>query len=312
MSTLPSTTPSTPRPTPRILLFGKGGQVATELTPLLMLLGELRVLGPEDCDFANPAPLAQIISAFRPSIIVNGAAYTAVDKAETEPDVAKAVNADAMGVIGQAAREIGALVVHFSTDYVFDGTATTPYTESDKPNPRSVYGSTKLQGEILLQESGADHMIFRTAWVYSSVGKNFLKTMLKLAAEREELRVVSDQFGTPTHARTIAAGTVLALKTWMGAEPSRRAAMQGIFNLVSSGSCSWCDFTNAIVESARSLTDVRCAKVTPIATADYPTPAKRPQFSVLNNSRFCQIFGLNLPDWRSMVSLTVHDLVAAR
>jgi dTDP-4-dehydrorhamnose reductase len=298
--------------TPRILLFGKGGQVATELTPLLMLLGELRVLGPEDCDFANPAGLAPIIAEYAPNIIVNGAAYTAVDKAESEPELAAAVNAEALAVIGKAARALDALVVHYSTDYVFDGTSSKPYTESDTPNPKSVYGSTKLQGERLLQESGADHMIFRTAWVYSSVGKNFLKTMLKLAAEREELRVVSDQFGSPTHARTIAAGTALALTTWLHAAADRRAALQGVFNLVSSGKCTWCDFTNAIIESARTLTDVRCARVIPIATADYPTPAKRPTFSVLDNSHFCKTFGLHLPDWRPMVPFTVNDLLGAR
>jgi dTDP-4-dehydrorhamnose reductase len=277
-----------------------------------MLLGELRVLGPEDCDFANPSGLAPIIAEYAPNIIVNGAAYTAVDKAESEPELAAAVNAGALAVIGKAARALGALVVHYSTDYVFDGTSSTSYTESDTPNPKSVYGSTKLQGERLLQDSGADHMIFRTAWVYSSVGKNFLKTMLKLAAEREELRVVSDQFGSPTHARTIAAGTVLALKTWLDAAPAARPALQGIFNLVASGNCSWCDFTNSIVESARTFTEIRCGKVTPIATADYPTPAKRPTFSVLDNSHFCKTFGLHLPNWRPMVSLTVHDLVSAR
>lgn len=296
---------------PRILLFGQGGQVATELEPLLAVLGHLRVMGIQDADFTQPRTLGPIVADWRPDIIVNAAAYTAVDQAEKEADLATLVNASAVGALAQAAKACGALVVHYSTDYVFDGTASTPYRESDTCHPQSTYGRTKRQGEILLQESGAPHMLFRTAWVYSAVGKNFLKTILRLAKERDELRIVADQIGCPTHAATIAASTALALHRWLLTDPLERAALQGTFHLVSRGACSWFDFASAIVEAARQEAkgaSIRCTKVTPLTTAEYPTPAKRPQYSVLDTTLFEERFGLALPPWQGLIKDTVGRL----
>jgi dTDP-4-dehydrorhamnose reductase len=301
----------------KILLTGKNGQVGFELARhLAATQHELVSVGSADCDLSKPAAIRDLIHAVKPDVLINPAAYTAVDRAESEPDLAKAINVDAPEVMANELKKTGGLLIHFSTDYVFDGHKTTPYNELDTPNPQSVYGQTKLQGEQAITASGVDHVILRTSWVFGSHGHNFLKTMLRLAAEREELRVVNDQFGAPTSARFLAQMVTLMLGR-LGPvragnqEAKERAALNGLYHGSCSGRTSWYDYAKFAIELARrnGVKLKRPAdKLIPIPSSAYPTPAARPANSVLDNTKLEQTFGIQRPDWQSDVEQVIQAL----
>lgn len=298
----------------RILVTGATGQVGGELAKTLALLGEVVIPGRAEMDLSHAGSVRAIIRAVQPRWIVNAAAYTAVDKAESEPELAYAINAEAVRAIGEEARLIGAGVIHFSTDYVFDGTSATPYLETDPTTPVSVYGASKLAGERVLAESGAAHMIFRTSWVYGAKGKNFLRTILKLAREREVLRVVGDQHGAPTWSRDLAkmASHVIA-RCEAAAEAlplaDALAETSGVYHAAGSGETTWHGFASEAVrlEQERSP-GAQFAKIESIPTSEYPTPAKRPANSRLNCVKLAQRFGWSMMDWRESLRLVVAEL----
>nr|WP_225561799.1 dTDP-4-dehydrorhamnose reductase [Rhodanobacter sp. DHB23] len=254
----------------------------------------------ETADLSAPDSLPALLDRVRPDVIINAAAYTAVDRAEQEEALATRVNGEAVGVLGRWAAAHGALVIHYSTDYVFDGAAGAPYPVDAPTAPLGAYGRSKLAGEQALGDSGAAHFILRTAWVYAPHGQNFLRTMLRVGAERDELRVVADQIGAPTSTALIVAGTLAALDAWRTADAGQRNAFVGTHHLVASGHTSWHGFASMIFDGAveRGLI-ARAPHVAAIATADYPTPARRPAWSVLDNTGFQQRFGYALPDWQS-------------
>jgi dTDP-4-dehydrorhamnose reductase len=295
----------------RILLFGGNGQVGTECRRSLAPLGEL-VIATRDgqlqdgtacemADFDRPDTLADLIARIAPDVVVNAAAYTAVDRAESEPDAAFRANAEAPGRIADACAQRDALLLHYSTDYVFDGRGTRPYREDDPTAPLGVYGSSKLAGEQAVRGSGARHMIFRTAWVYAAHGKNFLRTMLRLAAERDELRVVADQVGAPTPAALIAD---VSAKVLQGPLPGA-----GTWHLTATGDTSWYGFAAAIIDGAHARGLVaRRPHITPIATVDYPTPAARPAYSVLDTTALQRDFALRLPPWQDGLGNVLDEI----
>lgn len=253
----------------------------------------------ERADLATPSTLLAVLDRVKPKVIVNAAAYTAVDRAEQEEALATEINGTAVGLLGKWAATNGALVVHYSTDYVFDGSQETPYQVSDPTAPLSAYGRSKLAGERALTESGADHLIFRTAWVYAAHGQNFLRTMLRLGAERDALRVVADQHGAPTSTQLIVEGTLAALDCWQHADAHQRQSLRGIHHLVASGVTTWHGFAEAIFAHAVNQRRLaRAPSVTPITTADFPTPAIRPAWSVLDNYGFESHFGYHPADWQ--------------
>jgi len=289
-----------------ILLLGKGGQVGWELQRALAPLGQLTALdfntpGPVQApeltaDFSQPEQVAAIVRAVRPDVIVNAAAHTAVDKAESEPDLARAINATTPGLIAREAAELGALLVHYSTDYVFDGSGQAPRDESAATRPLSVYGQTKLEGEQLIQASGARHLIFRTSWVYAARGGNFAKTMLRLAGERDQLKVINDQIGAPTGADLLADVTAHAIRA-VGRQPD----LLGLYHLVAAGETSWYDYARFVIEWARAqgvVLKVAPEAVEAIPTSAYPTPAARPLNSRLSTQKVQDAFGLTLPHWQ--------------
>ena len=282
----------------RILLIGSNGQVGSELLHTLPPLGEVVATSRVSTnglivDLTKPDTLVQAFNEIKPTLVVNAAAYTAVDKAESESDLAEAVNATAPGIIGELAAKQGAAVIHYSTDYVFEGVLDRPYREDDKTGPTGVYGRSKLNGEKALLDALDDALIFRTAWVYGRYGNNFYRTMLKLFAERDELCVVDDQIGSPTWSQMIAE-TTAQIVSQLKMEPSSISEKRGIYHLTAAGQTSWYGFAQAILENMES--DCR---LLPIPSKDYPTPAKRPAWSVLDNTKLHDTFGLVLPDWRS-------------
>ena len=292
----------------KILLFGKTGQVGWELCRSLQPLGEVIAIGREEADFSEPESLRQIVRNIGPDVIVNAVAYTAVDQAEAEEGLALKINAEAPAVIAEETIKHGALMVHYSTDYVFDGTKKSPYNESDKPNPINAYGRTKLAGEQAIQSSGCDYLIFRTSWVYASRGNNFLLTMLRLAQEREELSIVADQIGSPTSARLIADTTSLCV------QQAVREKIEGVFSsdlyhLTSSACTSWHGFTKEIVNLAKSSAKLALIikNIKPIPTSDYPTPAARPMNSQLNLEKLESNFQIKIPDWKIALQLCLDD-----
>ena len=295
-----------------LLLFGARGQVGDELARALPALGEVVVPDRSSYDFTHPQTLRRIVEAARPDVVVSAAAYTAVDRAETESALAEAVNAEAPGHLAAAARDCGALLVHYSTDYVFDGMKADAYREDDAPNPLGVYGRTKLAGDDAIRSSGADHIIFRTSWVYSARGHNFLLTILKLGEEREQLRVVADQIGAPTWAREIAKATAAAVT--MDLERRRSGGFtSAVINLTASGETTWHGFARAIVEGARARSaPVTCREVLPISTAEYPTAARRPANSRLSGEKLRERYGLALPDWSDSLERCLDELFAPR
>jgi dTDP-4-dehydrorhamnose reductase len=296
-----------------ILLTGRTGQVGSELMRTLAPLGEVIAPGREQMDLSDTGSVREVIQSIQPRWIVNPAAYTAVDKAESEPELAYAINAEAVRVMGEEARKIGATVIHFSTDYVFDGTAVTPYREIDITNPVSVYGASKLAGEKALAESGVAHMIFRTSWVYGSRGKNFLLTILKLAREREKLRVVSDQHGSPTWSRDLAEMTahVIRLCEEMPIENDDVALqkLNGIYHACGSGETTWYEFAHEAVRQAKAReTELPFAEIEAITTAEYPTPAKRPANSRMCCQRLSERFGWTMMNWEQSLRQVLAEL----
>ena len=280
----------------KILLIGKNGQVGWELCRTLAPLAEVMAVDYPEINLTDTPALRQFVAGTRPAVVVNAAAYTAVDKAETETELCRQVNAVAPGVLAGAAKKTGALMVHYSTDYIFDGTKTSPYVETDAPNPLGAYGRSKLEGDRAVKASGADHLIFRLCWVYGARGQNFMLTMQRLAREREKLRVVDDQFGCPTWSRMIAEATALALEQVMaGAD---RSAYNGEYHLAASGYTSWHGFASRIIEWMPEA-ERKCRAVERIATPEYPTPAKRPAYSVLDCGKLQKTFGLRLPNWET-------------
>lgn len=294
----------------KILVTGTSGQVGYELARSLQGLGEVVAVDRAQMDLADLDQVRDVIRAVKPALIVNPAAYTAVDKAESEPDLALRINGEAPGVMAEEAARLGAGMVHYSTDYVFDGSKVGPYVESDPTCPINVYGASKLAGEQAIAAAGVPHLILRTSWVYGMRGKNFLLTVLRLAAERDELRIVGDQFGSPTWSRTIADTTAQLLARLdagtaeAGAGPGKLLTAMagrhgGIYHLTSNGSTSWHGFTEQIISHA---TVAHKPRVTAISTADYPVPARRPHNSVMADARLAAL-GIHLPDWQTALAL---------
>lgn len=283
----------------KILLTGKDGQVGFELQRALTPLGEVLAVGQPECDLADAHAIRRLVRSFTPNIIVNPAAYTAVDKAETESELAHAVNTIAPGVLGEEAAKLGAWVVHFSTDYVFDGIKAGVYTENDATNPQNVYGRTKRDGEIALQQSGAQHLIFRTSWVVGAHGRNFTKTILRLAEERDHLTVVADQYGAPTSAALLADVTAHLIR-----QKQREGEDEfpfGLYHLVAGGETNWCDYARFIVSESimlGKLLKILPEAISAILTSEYPTAAKRPTNSRLDTGKFSRTFHLVLPHWQ--------------
>jgi dTDP-4-dehydrorhamnose reductase len=294
----------------RILLTGKNGQVGFELQRALAPLGEIAAVDVQECDLSSPDAIRKLVAEVKPQVIINPAAYTAVDKAESEPALAQAINATAPGIFGQEAARLGALVIHYSTDYIFDGTKAGAYVEGDATNPQSVYGQTKLAGEQALQASGADHLIFRTSWVFGALGANFAKTMLRLAAERDSLKIVADQFGAPTSAALLADITAQVLGQFK--RQGRADFPFGLYHLVAGGCTSWHLYAQTVLRAALAAgkpLKLALADVLPIATADYPLPAPRPANSRLDTTRLQQTFGLELPGWEQGLDHVLQQIL---
>lgn len=294
----------------KILLTGKDGQVGFELQRSLAPLGEVVAVDFADCDLSDAKAIRELVASVRPSIIVNPAAYTAVDKAESDPERAAAVNAVALGVFGEEAVKLGALVVHFSTDYVFDGTKDGAYREVDPTNPQSVYGRTKRDGELALANANPYHLILRTSWVVGTHGGNFAKTMLKLATERESLSVVADQWGAPTSAALLADIAAQLIRQWQ--RDGEASFPYGVYHCVAGGETNWCDYARFVIGEAIKAgkpIKVQPEAIRTITTADYPTPARRPANSRLDASKFRQTFGLELPHWQTGLSHILQQIL---
>lgn len=287
---------------PRIMLIGDIGQVGWELRRTLAPLGRVIALGPEQLDLTIPEQICERVSEIKPSLIVNAAAYTAVDKAEEERKPAMAINGTAPGILAEEAKKANAVLVHYSTDYVFDGKKEAPYTEQDVPNPLNVYGETKLAGDLAIQSAGVPHLILRTSWVYGLRGSNFLLTVLRLVKEREELRIVDDQVGSPTWCRMIAEVTAQILAQGYSSVIEK----QGMYNLTAGGQTSWYGFAKRILNLV-SEKDLLCKKVVPIPTSEYPAPARRPAYSLLSNEKLKREFGLTMPDWDHELQLVLEN-----
>ena len=279
---------------PRILLIGKIGQVGWELRRTLAPMAQVACVDYPEIDLTTGDSIRRWMRETQPNIVINAAAYTAVDKAESELDKAMKINGVAPGILAEEAKKLGALLVHYSTDYVFDGAKTEPYVETDAPNPLGAYGRTKLAGDEAVRAIGGAHLIFRLCWVYGARGQNFMLTMMRLAREREKLRVVGDQVGCPTWSRMIAETTALALKQAVAADDL--GAFTGTYHLASSGVTSWHGFADAIIK-LMPADGKKCTQVEAISTAEYPTPTKRPAYSVLSCDKLEHVFGLRLPHW---------------
>lgn len=297
----------------RIVVTGATGQVGWELARSLLPLGEVVTPTRTELDLCDAGAVREYLRALMPSVMVNAAAYTAVDRAESEKDRAMSINGTAPGIMADEAKNCGALLVHYSTDYVFDGAKAGAYNEDDEPDPQNAYGTTKLAGEQAVRQSGADHLIFRTSWVYGSRGSNFLRTIVHLARERERLRIVADQIGAPTWSRLIAEATALALKQAM-LERREQAFTSGLYHLTARGETSWYGFAKRIVELASvtpGIGPLRVGQVEAIASAEYPLPAKRPANSCLSSAAFMRRFGIELPAWERCVKLVLDEVADA-
>jgi dTDP-4-dehydrorhamnose reductase len=294
----------------RILLLGKEGQVGWELQRSLAPLGEVVALGRQGTDgltgdLVELDGVQATVRAVAPDVLVNAAAYTAVDRAEREPERSMRINGEACGVLARTMRELGGWLVHYSTDYVFDGNGDRPWQESDFPAPVNHYGLSKLAGEQAIRESGVQHLLLRTSWVYAARGANFPKTMLRLARERPVLKVVADQVGAPTGAELVADVTAHVLRAALS-----RPDVAGTYHLAASGACSWHECARFVVDEARRLSyELAVKAVEPTASADYPTPARRPLNSRLDTTRLCTTFGLTLPPWQAGLSRMLSELI---
>lgn len=289
----------------KILLLGKNGQVGWELQRTLAPLGNVIAMDQDELDLVRISDIRSKVQDLKPDVIVNAAAYTAVDKAESEPDLAMAINGDAPGVLAEEAKKIGALLVHYSTDYVFDGTKDTPYTEEDMPNPLNVYGKTKLAGERAIQAVDGNYLIFRTSWVYGARGTNFYLTMLRLAQEHEEIRVVDDQIGAPTWCRMIAESTALILSQGINRSEGFNRYFEdrkGIYHMTAAGQTSWYGFAKRIFESIND-SNRRLKNLVPISSNQYPTIAIRPTMSSLDNKKMKVTYGVRICNWSMYCAL---------
>lgn len=325
--------------TVRILLTGSNGQVGRELRRTLSPLGAVTALDRTSLDLADPDAIRKTVREHRPNLIVNAAAYTAVDRAESEPELAMAVNGIAPGILAEEARRLGAVLVHYSTDYVFDGTKATAYTEADTPNPLNVYGRTKLAGERAIQAADAAHYILRTSWVYAAEGTNFLNTILQLARERPELRIVDDQTGAPTWARAIADMTAQLLTMNLRAPNKMKPPLPasgervgvrrlenvillsalnndnpkfGLYHLAASGAVTWFGFARAILAEAEKALDISVPRLIPVSTAEYPLPARRPANSRLDTTRLTTTFGIMPASWQEMLAQCMREKFSRR
>ena len=294
-----------------ILLFGKGGQVGWELQRSLSVLGTVTALdfdSTEHCgDFANPSGVAETVRTLRPDIIVNAAAHTAVDKAESEADFARTLNATTPGAIAQEAAKLGAWLVHYSTDYVFDGSGSRPWVETDTPAPLSVYCRTKLEGEQLIAQAGPRHLILRTSWVYAARGGNFAKTMLRLAQERDRLTVIDDQWGAPTGADLLADVTAHALR-----HLRQRPQDAGLYHCAAAGETNWNEYAKYVLAQVQKVQDaieIKAKEVAPVPTSAFPTPAVRPRNSRLNTDKLQHTFGLQMPHWQAGVARMLTEIL---
>jgi dTDP-4-dehydrorhamnose reductase len=297
----------------KILLLGKNGQVGWELQRSLAPLGEVLALDRHSTtycgDLSKPEELAQTVLAYKPDFIVNAAAHTAVDKAESETELAKVLNVDAPAALAKAAAQVGAWLVHYSTDYVFDGSGTHDRQESEGTGPLSVYGQTKLDGEKAIANSGCKHLIFRTSWVYAARGGNFAKTMLRLAQERDKLTVINDQYGAPTGADLIADVTAHAVRRVLN---TQNISFSGVYHLVASGEASWQSYASHVIEMAKVIKpelDWKVAEIAPVPTSAFPTPAKRPLNSRLCTHKLQQGFGLVMPPWQQGVDRMLAEIL---
>lgn len=287
----------------RILVTGINGQLGEELQRILLPVGEVIGVRRERLDLTQPDAIRQVINEVKPDLIVNSAAYTAVDKAESEPELANAINAIAPGIIASECQQLGIPLIHISTDYVFDGSQSYPYRETDTTNALSAYGKSKLAGEIAIQKNCQNYIILRTAWVYGVGGKgNFVKTMLRLGGEREEIRVVADQIGSPTCTADLASAITQLIRKF-------KPEIAGIYNYTNSGVASWYDFAVAIFEEAKQLGwDLKVQRVIPITTPEYPTPARRPAYSVLSCGKISAVLGTYPPHWRQGLRQMLAEL----
>jgi len=295
----------------KILLTGKNGQVGWELQRTLAALGDVTAVDRGQMDLADPDAIRKVIREIRPDLIVNTAAYTAVDKAESEPDMAMAINGVAPGVMAEEAKRLNAAIIHYSTEYVFDGSKKSPYLEEDTTNPPNFYGKTKLAGEQAIRAIGAPHLIMRTSWVYGARGRNFLLTILRLARERSELKIVDDQIGAPTWSRMLAEVTSQMLSAHYSpmARPfSSLAETSGTLHVVSSGSTSWHGFAAKILENVSTRDSHAMPKLLPIPTTDYPLPAKRPQNSRMSSAKLKQTYDLEIPSWEKSLALCLQEM----
>ena len=296
----------------KILLTGVNGQVGHELQKKLTNY-QVFALNREQLDFSDKDAIRRVVRAIQPDLIINPAAYTAVDKAESEPDLAYAINAIAPQVLAEEAAELNAAMIHFSTDYVYDGSKIENYVETDAVNPLSVYGKSKLAGELAINAVGLPHLILRTSWVYGAYGKNFLKTIIRLASERESLRIVADQFGAPTSSESITDAVIELLNTWQPLDTNQT----GIYHFTNQGKTSWHGFSSEIVSEYNRLAankslqmlKANVENIEPITTADYPTPAARPANSTLSNQKLKQVFNVSLPSWQQGLQQVMQSLV---
>lgn len=292
----------------KILVFGRAGQISWELRHKLACLGQVVAVGYPEVDFSRPNSIRTVVRATKPQIIVNAAAYTAVDQAETDSDLALAINGTAPGVIAEEAKRLGSLLVHYSTDYVFDGSKPGAYVETDPPNPVNVYGKTKLAGDEAIQAVGGEFLILRTSWVYGARGKNFLLTMLRLAQEKAELRIVDDQVGAPTSSECIAQATAGILAQLLAPACGGLDGRSGLYNLTSAGATSWYGFASALLTQSAATFGFKVPNLIPIGTSDYPRPAKRPANSRLSCHRLKETFGIEMPPWEDALSLVLETL----
>ncbi len=306
-------------PALRLLITGCNGQVGWHLQRTLAPMGEVLAIDIDEVDLTDLNAIGRTVREFAPHVVVNAAAYTAVDKAESEPELARAINVAAAGKIAEECARAGALMVHYSTDYVCDGCKMQPYVETDATGPLSVYGETKLAGDQAIIASGSPHIILRTTWVYDIRGKNFLRTILRLAREKEELRIVGDQFGAPTWARMLAETTAIIVARSLERRNANKAWPSGLFHLTAGGRTSWAGFAQAIIEEYAALAGsaeagefggpLKAKRVVEIGTEEYPLPARRPQNSVLSNAKIQGEFGIFMPHWRHQLRLALQDAV---
>lgn len=295
---------------PRILIVGNAGQVGRELQRTFADCGPIVAVDRESVDLAVPEQVRELMRRAAPQIILNAAAYTAVDRAESEPELAMAINADAVRILAEEALRLNALLVHYSTDYVFDGEKPEPWTETDEPNPLSVYGRTKLAGERAIQETGGRYLIFRTSWVYGPHGHNFLFTMLRLARERARLSIVDDQRGAPTTSIELAEATRTIVSGVLEGRFGGAEDWAGLYHITCAESTTWFGFTQAIFARAGGLLEGKTPELLPIATKDYPTPARRPSNSVLSNAKLRERFGVRLAPWPAALDVVFEALKA--